>query len=713
MKRILLVIFPAILFAGQLLAQKKDLTLEDAVLRQWMAYPTESLKGVRFIPGTNDICAASNRYDTLRRINTKGKSIDLITLAEVNVALGTSINFLSNPYWITDSEFHLMHEDGIYSINLKNKSGKLLFRFPDNAMNLDYHPASQQLAYTMENKLYIASVSDARTLVAGEDQLVSGQSIARQEFGITSGTFWGQNGKVLAFYQKDESEVADYPILDITTTPGELVKIKYPMAGQTSEQAFVGVFDVASGKSLRLKVPGPRDQYLTNLAVSPDEKFVLVAVLNREQNHMTLQKYDASSGELVKILFEEQHDKWVEPEYPAWFIPGSGNEFLWQSERDGFMHLYRYNMEGELLNQVTSGSLVVSGILGSDKEGKNLIVEAYDESGLNTSAYSTPLLNTGQMIKLGAEDGVHSYVLSEDRSVLYDAWSSVKVPHRSRFLSTKGKVLSDLVQAKDPLENLQASQTEIIHVTAADEKTTLHARMIKPSDFDPSKKYPVLVYVYGGPHAQMVSNRWLAGASMWMHWLAEEHDFIVFTLDNRGSAHRGRAFEQVIHRQLGTEEIADQMEGVKYLKSLPYVDVDRMAVHGWSFGGFMTTSLMLREPGTFQAGVAGGPVTDWKYYEVMYGERYMDTPQENPEGYETASLLNKADNLQGDLLLIHGTIDDVVVMQHNYALVKAFIDAGKQVDFFPYPMHPHNVRGKDRLHLMTKVLTFVVEKLNQ
>jgi dipeptidyl-peptidase-4 len=249
---------------------------------------------------------------------------------------------------------------------------------------------------------------------------------------------------------------------------------------------------------------------------------------------------------------------------------------------------------------------------------------------------------------------------------------------------------------------------EIKTIKAADGTTDLYTRLIKPSNFDPTKKYPVMVYVYGGPHAQMITNSYLDGANLWMYWMAEQ-GYLVFTVDNRGSDNRGFAFESVIHGRLGVNEMDDQLKGVEYLKSLPYVDGTRLAVHGWSFGGFMTTSLMLRKPDTFKVGVAGGPVTDWKYYEVMYGERYMDTPAENPKGFEEASTLNYVKDLKGKLLLIHGTSDDVVVMQNNLALIKKFVEAQKQVDFFAYPMHKHNVIGKDRVHLMTKVLNYIIE----
>jgi dipeptidyl-peptidase-4 len=292
---------------------------------------------------------------------------------------------------------------------------------------------------------------------------------------------------------------------------------------------------------------------------------------------------------------------------------------------------------------------------------------------------------------------------------MYDSYSSINTPNQELIYDiVKRKKTRTVLTAKNPYTNVKIGTAEYGTIKAADQKTDLHYRLIKPSNFDQTKKYPVLVYVYGGPHAQLVTNSWLGGASLWMYWLAEQ-GYLVYTVDNRGSAKRGFEFESVIHRNLGDHEMADQMEGVKFLKSLPYVDTNRLAVHGWSFGGFMTTSLMLRYPGVFTTGVAGGPVTDWKYYEIMYGERYMDRPEQNIDGYQKARLMEYVKNLKGNLLLIHGTVDDVVVMQHNLALVKAFVDNGIQMNFFPYPMHKHNVRGKDRVHLMTKVLNYIIE----
>jgi dipeptidyl-peptidase-4 len=245
----------------------------------------------------------------------------------------------------------------------------------------------------------------------------------------------------------------------------------------------------------------------------------------------------------------------------------------------------------------------------------------------------------------------------------------------------------------------------MVNLTADDGTTNLYGRLIKPTNYDPSKKYPVIVYVYGGPHTQLVTNSWLGGARLWEYYMAQK-GYVMFTLDNRGSSNRGLEFENAIHRQLGVHELSDQLVGLNFLKSLPFVDSTRIGVHGWSYGGFMAISMMLKSDNRFKVGVAGGPVTDWSLYEVMYGERYMDAPEENPEGYSNANLKNYAKNLKGNLLLIHGDIDPTVVPQHSLNFIHECIKQGVQIDFFIYPRHEHNVRGRDRIHLMQKVTNY-------
>lgn len=712
MKFLLLIVLTTLSLCS--IAQDKELTLEDAVLGQWRQFYPTRLSNLSWRIDSDAITFRSDDGQQMmtQNIGPKASPKTLFNVEMLSTAIGEELSAMPFINWETAEQFTFTSKGQEYWITLKDgklSRGKVLKMV--RAENMDYHKASQQIAYTKENNLYIQTGKGEEIMVTQfeDPNIVSGQAIARYEFGIGKGTFWSPKGTYLAFYQKDETDVADYPLLDITTTPGSLRSIKYPMAGQKSEYAKVGIFNVKTKKTTYLKVKGSKDQYLTNLAWGPKGQFVYVAVVNREQNHVWLNKYNAESGDFIKTLFEEEHEKYVEPEHPVWFIPSNDNEFLWWSERDGFMHLHRYNVDGKYLGQVTKGRWVTLTILGLDNSGKNILVTGTDETGLNTTVYTTSLDGASASKRLVKTDGIHNFSLSSSGKYLIDNFSDIKTPHISRIVDLKGKGIVNLHTAKNPYEGYQMSTPELLTLKAKD-GTPLQARIIKPANFDASKKYPVIVYVYGGPHAQMVKNSWLASASLWMYHAANK-GYIVFTLDNRGSSNRGLAFENVIHRQLSKNEMEDQLLGVDYLKGLPYVNADKMAVHGWSYGGFMTTSLMLKHPDVFKVGVAGGPVTDWNYYEIMYGERYMDMPKENPKGYKETQLKNYVKNLKGDLLLIHGTIDDVVVMQHNLSLVKAFVDNGILVDFFPYPMHPHNVRGKDRVHLMNKVLTYIDEKL--
>jgi len=276
--------------------------------------------------------------------------------------------------------------------------------------------------------------------------------------------------------------------------------------------------------------------------------------------------------------------------------------------------------------------------------------------------------------------------------------------------STDGKTVRELVTLEDPLKDYNSCQVELGTVPSADGQFENYYRLIYPKDFDPSKKYPVILYVYGGPHSQMVQDSWLAQIRMWEMYMAQT-GHIVYIQDNRGTQNRGAAFEQAINRQCGKAEMEDQMVGINWLRSQPFVDASRIGVHGWSYGGFMTISLLTTYPDVFKVGVAGGPVIDWKWYEIMYGERYMDNPQTNPEGFESTSLINKAKNLKGKLLICQGAIDDTVVWEHSLSFIQQCIDLDIPVDYFPYPVARHNVSGKNRLHLMDKITQYFEDYL--
>jgi dipeptidyl-peptidase-4 len=698
-----LVAFIFILVALNSLAQKKELTLKDAVMQQWRSFRPDYVNNFQWIPGTDSYSYLSKNWQTLYLSSVDSeKEMEALTIQQFNESMKTQFYGFMDLKWLNKDQFILTDGKVYVKYAPITKTGEILQKLPDAAENATPHYASNSIAYTIENDLYL----NGKAITKNKNKdIVSGQSIARNEFGISNGIFWSEKGNVLAFYQKNEANVHDYPLLNIDETPGQLVSIKYPMAGQASEQPKIGIYNVKKNKTIFISPKGATDDYFTNLSITPDEKYLIVAEVNRDQNQMWLNVYEVKSGKFVKTLLEEKNDKWVEPEHPAVYT-GNGNDFLWLSEKDGFTNIYLVDFEGaDKTLQLTKHSFVVKDILSLSPDKKYIYYSATGENPTNTLIYRTDFSGNSEL--LTKENGTHSFQLSENGAYWYDAFSSLTVPNKTLIWTSNGKMAKGLGTAKDKLEDYNIGTTEIGKIKGND-GSDLYYRMIKPANFDPSKKYPVMVYVYGGPHAQMVTNSWLAGANLWMHWMANQ-GYIVFTLDNRGSAERGFAFESQIHRQLGTVEMEDQLTGVNFLKSLPYIDANHMAVHGWSFGGFMTTSLMLRNPGVFTTGVAGGPVTDWKYYEIMYGERYMDRPEQNPKGYDQASLLNYASNLKGKLLLIHGTVDDVVVLQHNYALVKKFVEAEKQMDFFPYPMHKHNVSGKDRVHLIEKILTYILE----
>ncbi|MBR4739100.1 MAG: DPP IV N-terminal domain-containing protein [Bacteroidales bacterium] len=544
--------------------------------------------------------------------------------------------------------------------------------------------------------------------------IVLGKSVHRNEFGIEKGLFWSPNRNRLAFYRMDQSMVVDYPLVNTKAREAESKPIKYPMAGMKSHEVTVGVWDLNAEKLVYLNTcrdttVHEREMYLTNIAWSPDEQYVFIAKVNREQNHMWLEQYDAVSGRLVKVLFEETNPRYVEPCEPMIFTP-KGDQFLWFSMRDGYKHLYLYNLDGTLVKQVTKGEYEVEEFIQFDKKGENIFIYANKDNLAGRDAYRVNLKN-GTMWRL-TYGGTHSVVLNEDGSCMVNVYSSVEVPAYAEYATLKykksGDVLSvghTLYMAENPLKDYAMPGIKLGTLKAADGKTDLYYRLITPPNMEQGKKYPTLVYVYGGPHSQLVTDSWLAGGNLYFLFLAQQ-GYVVFTVDNRGTDNRGFEFESCTHRHLGEIEMADQMEGVKFLKSLPYVDENRMGVEGWSFGGFMTITMKLAHPEVFKVGCAGGPVIDWKWYEIMYGERYMDMPQENPEGYEANSLLNKAKDLEGRLLVIQGAEDNTVVPQHSTEFIERCINNFKQVDYFMYPHHEHNVLGRERLHLYKKMFDY-------
>jgi len=695
--------------------QNKQLSLKDAVLNRSLR--SERLSQVGWVKGTHTAYYVHpDNQNKLIFYNVDAGSIDssfsFTDFANSAAAvLGDTLSRLPRITFEDQHTLSFLHKMVEYHYNLKTKTAKKFMTFP-TVQAMDFHRESENLAYVKNNNIYVKHLDEEAKQITqdGGNGIVYGQAVHRNEFGIMEGLFWSKGGNKLAFYRMDETLVTDYPIYNLKDTPAAFRNIKYPVAGAKSHHVTVGIFNIADGSILYLKTEGDPESYLTNLAWTPNEQNLLIARLNRGQNKMELEEYDGTTGKKVRTHFTETDSRYVEPENPVLYQKGEDNCYYWQSERDGYNHIYQYK-NGKLKKQITKGNWLVTGITGQDKANKkngNLYFTSTQNSPLETNYYYVSK-EGGTIQSITKDAGTHRCIPNADYSLWIDIFSSMDVPNRTQIIDLNGNNKKVLHNAANPLTDFQLGKTKVFTMRA--NNTQFYARMITPPNFDSTKTYPVITYVYGGPHAQMITNRFLGGSNYWMQMMAQK-GYIVFTMDNRGSKNRGFEFESVIHRQVGDAELADQLAGVKYLKSLPYVDTTRMGVHGWSFGGFMTTSLMTRHPEAYQVGVAGGPVIDWNYYEIMYTERYMDTPEENIEGYSKNSLLQYVDNLKGRLLMIHGTDDPVVLWQHSLLYVKAAVDANNtNLDYFVYPGHPHNVRGKDRLHLMGKITQYFEDHL--
>ncbi len=691
-----------------LFAQQKQLSIDDLANRKF--FPT-SLSNLQWRSTSLYTWNAKNRI--VQSDIKAGTSDTIFSLDELNLAAEKNdqkkLQSLPAFKWEDENTFRYLTDSKIFRFNIVNKELTLVNSFEKEGENSEFEPVSGRVAFTKENNLYISDKGKTIAVTNDSDKgIVNGQTVHRNEFGIKDGIFWSPQGNLLAFYRMDETMVAEYPLVNIDEREAKVEYIRYPMAGMASHHVTVGVFDPVKNQLIYLKTGEPAEQYLTNISWSPDEKNIYIAVLNRDQNHMWLNKYDAATGDFVKTLFEETDNEYVEPLNGLLFLKTNPQQFIWQSRRDGYNHLYLYDIEGNLVKQLTKGPWEVTALQGFDPKETRIFYISTQESPLERHLYSVEL-KTGKTIKYTATKGTHSTLVSPEGKFILDRLSSLEVASRTSLLNEKAEVVKMISEDVNPVKNFVIGETKMVTLKA-DDGSDLYARIILPVGFDPAKKYPVVVYVYGGPHSQLVTDTWLGGANLYFNYLASK-GYVIWTLDNRGTSNRGAGFEQIIHRRLGDIESADQMVGVNYLKSLPYIDASRMALDGWSYGGFMTLTLKLRNPGVFKVATCGGPVIDWKYYEIMYGERYMDTPEQNPEGYKKACILNYIDKLDGKLLVMQGAQDKTVVWQNSLQFIQECIKKGKQVDYFVYPQHEHNVSGTDRLHMYRKLAEYYDQNL--
>lgn len=567
-------------------------------------------------------------------------------------------------------------------------------------VNLPIHPRVHSPFSQKDGTLYYGETPVA----AAHDAVTFGTSVSRNEFGCTKGIFPSPDPKKCAFYQKDESAVGTFSLLDIDTASAK--EIRYPFNGTPSEKLKLMVYNASTGVTTEIRIDDFDDERYITQVCWRDDNTLLVQVLDRSQHNMRLNMYDASTGKFIKTILRESNSAWVEPYDMPHFI--NSDVFIYSTDnRDGYKNLYLCDLDGHIRRLVRTNA----DIRWQYYDGRYVYYTSAEISPADNHLFRVRLrcgrdpikARIGKPVRLTQESGWHDISFYDDYYI--DRFSSFDNPGYTKSYYLNGRLKETFIECGDPLKDYAVPEMEFGSIPSADGKYENHYRLIKPLNFDPDKKYPLIVYVYGGPHSQLVNNSWRGNIRMWEMLMAQK-GYIVYVQDNRGTENHGADYEKAINRRCGQAEMQDQMVGIRMLLAMPWVDKDRVGIHGWSYGGFMTISLKLAHPDIFKVAVAGGPVIDWKWYEIMYGERYMDTVGTNPEGFEETSLLNKAKFLDGKLLICQGAIDDTVVWQHSLSFVQACINAGKQVDYFPFPKAYHNMTGMERVYLYDKITEY-------
>ena len=698
-------------FCGSIFSQ--FFSIEDIELGRKSYLEPADIQGLQWMGESDNLCLIRNDSLLMYSVLQQQETV-LLTLNQLNKILDKSElseteSFPEITAFSGDSLYFTLNSTTVI-LNLQTKELYTL-PIPEEAEGLIIGPEHVKTAYTIGQNVFIRGKDKEAIQLTNDiiNGILNGSFVYRHEFGMEEGMFWSPGGNYLAFYKKDESQVTNYPLVDIQERIAKVENTRYPMAGMTSEETEIWVYSVSERSLIKLATIGEPDSYHTNLSWTPDEKHIYMQHLNRDQDKMILCCYSAQTGSLEKELFMETNKKYVEPMNPLIFSEKKPGDFLYQSERDGYNHIYYYKSSSKKLEQLTKGEWEVTKVLGFDESEMYVFFMATKESPLESHFYKYDMVSKS-ITKLTSGKGTHAVTMNSNKTLFIDTYSGMSIPRIIRIADTEGKVQTELLNAPNPLSNYSLGEVTIGTILAADHKTSLYYRLTLPVDFDSTKKYPVIIYVYGGPHIQLISDTWL-NRTDYLHQYYAQHGIVSFELDCRGSDLRGRKFEDVIYRQLGIPQMEDQFEGVKFLEEQPWIDTSRIGVQGWSFGGFMTITMMLHYPDIFKVGVAGGPVTDWKYYEVMYGERYMDTPEQNPEGYEETDVNKLAGNLKGKLLVIHGALDETVVWQNSLVFLEECIDNNKQVDYFVYPLDEHNVKGNRRVHLTEMSTQYFLDNL--
>jgi len=696
-----IIIFITLLFPITLFSQT-ELSIEDYISGKYHINKPEQ---IQWIPQTQNFSYILDNSFYIKNADSS-KTIFSLTLDSLGKRLGYFSKKIPEYSWIDSSNISFQIDSLILVYNKTLDRITKSYHLPNKAENIDVD-ISLNIAYTIGNNLYVMDSSGKQNQITNNISCVSsgGKYVYREEFGTSKATFWANDGDALAYYSNNELKIPSYPRIDFSGEFAKTSTLKYPFVGASNQLVTIYIYNLKTKKRIRLNT-GEIDHYLTNITWSPDNQFIYLFDLNREQSQYTLKRYDIKTGNLDKNIVTVKSKKYVEPVNPIYFINASS--FLYVDRTSGINQLFWYQNDTLPIKVITKPTMEVNEVYGI--ENHYVYYSAIDQQRpLEEHLYKTQI-ETGNTLQISAEAGVHSGILNKSNGLILDEYSNLFKTYTLDICDIKNKTRKTIITTSNPFSTIHFPTTELITIKAADDSTILYGSLIKPANYDTTKRYPVIVNVYGGPHIQMVRNEWLLGNGFTPFYLASK-GFIVFILDSRGSSNRGLDFENCTWHKLGTIETADQLKGVEFLKEQSFIDSNRIGLYGESFGGFMTLTLMEQAPKIFKVGVCGSPVTDWKYYEIMYGERYMGTPQSNPTGYENASTINKVKNITGKLLLTNGGIDHITVINNSMAFLDECISNNVQLDYFLYPNHDHHVLGKDRIHYLYKISNYYLNNL--
>jgi dipeptidyl-peptidase-4 len=702
---------------------RKPFTLDDTRL-----FMPQSVAGFNWMNDGQYYTALEregNFINIVKYQTATGAAVETLVKGKDLTIAGTSTAIVFDDYTFSNDESKILFStetEGIYRRSSKavfyvyNLKTKQLQKLSSGKQSYaTFSPDGAKVAFCRENNLFFVNLADMSEKAITTDGkfnfLINGSTdwVYEEEFGFAQAFAWSPKGDKLAYYIFDESKVREYNMQIWGELYPKDYKFKYPKAGEANSVVKIAVFDLISAKSTLVDIGTETDIYIPRIQWTTDNNLLAVKRMNRLQNKLEILHVEATTGKST-VVFSETSDTYVDLEFTDDLTYLAQNKgFIQSSERNGFKHLYYFDMTGKLIRQITTGNWEVTSFKGIDEATQTLFFTSTEVASVERQLYSIKLSGKDKK-RLTPEKGVHNVEFSKDFKLYTDYHSSLEMPLNVSLHKADGsliKVLKENNKLKTVYDEYATGKKELIHVPIPSGEK-LNGYLIKPAGFDASKKYPVLMYVYGGPGSQQVLDTW--PSIDWMQVLSQK-GYIIACVDNRGTGARGKAFRTITYAQLGNYEVQDQIEAAKYLGTLPSIDKDRIGMYGWSYGGYMTALCLTIGADVFKTGVVGAPVTNWRFYDTIYTERYLKTPQENAKGYDDYSPVNHANKLKGKILLIHGTGDDNVHFQNSVTFADALIKAGKTFESFYYPNQAHGVRGYARTHLNKMMLNFVEKNL--